>query len=115
MDKLIAVCGLDCAQCPAFIASRTNDDDLRKKTAAEWKQSYNFDFTPEMINCHGCLSTDGVQIGHCAVCEMRTCALSKNAKSCAHCAEYPCKTITGFHAMCPEAAQNLKDYTRASS
>ena len=38
MNKLIAACGLDCAACPAYIASATNDEELRKKTAAEWSR-----------------------------------------------------------------------------
>jgi hypothetical protein len=109
MDKVIAACGLDCAKCGAFLASKNNDNDLRRKVAAEWAKAYNFAFTPEMINCHGCFATDGVQIGHCAQCEMRKCAIGKKAATCGSCAEYPCKTVSDFHAMCPEAAQNLKE------
>ena len=82
MEKLIAFCGIDCAQCGAYIASMTNDDELRKKTAEEWKVAHNFDFTPEMINCHGCHATDGVQIGHCSMCEIRKCALAKSVQTC---------------------------------
>ena len=109
MEKVIAACGLDCAKCGAFLASKNNDNDLRRKVAAEWAKAYNFAFTPEMINCHGCFATDGVQIGHCAQCEMRKCAIGKKAANCGACAEFPCKTVSDFHAMCPEAAQNLKE------
>jgi len=84
-----------------------NDSDLRKKTAAEWSKAYNFAFSPETINCHGCFATDGVQIGHCAQCEMRKCAISKKAVNCGDCVEFPCKTISDFHAQYPEAAKNL--------
>lgn len=112
MEKVIAACGLDCAQCGAFLASKNNDNELRKKVAAEWAKAYNFAFTPEMINCHGCFATDGVQIGHCAQCEMRKCAIGKKAANCGACADFPCKTVSDFHAMCPDAAQNLKDLRR---
>lgn len=107
MNKIIAACGLDCALCPAYIASKTDDAALRKKTAEEWSKAYNFAFLPEMINCHGCFATDGVQVGHCAVCEMRKCAIEKKAANCGACSSYPCKTISDFHAVCPEAAKNL--------
>ena len=33
---MIGYCGLDCAQCEAFIATQNNDDALRAKVAAEW-------------------------------------------------------------------------------
>lgn len=107
MNKVLAVCGLDCATCGAFIASKTNDDELRKKVAAEWAQAYGFAFTPEMINCHGCLAADGVQIGHCAECGMRLCAIGKKTESCGDCAEYPCKQVSDFHAQVPEAKANI--------
>jgi len=108
MEKLIAACGLDCALCGAYIASKNNDNELRKKTAEEWAKAFNFAFTPEMINCHGCFATDGVQIGHCSECEMRKCAIGKKAATCAACADYPCKTVSDFHANCPDAAKNLE-------
>lgn len=108
MEKIIAACGLDCAACNAFIAAKNNDNALRTKTAAEWTKAYSFPFTPEMINCHGCFATDGVQVGHCAECEMRLCALKKKAANCGACDDFPCKTVSDFHAICPEAAANLK-------
>jgi hypothetical protein len=107
MVKMLAACGLDCAECPAYIAAMTNDDALRVKTAAEWSKSYGFDCKPEMVNCHGCFATDGVQIGHCAECEIRKCALGKRLASCAPCSEYGCKTVADFWKACPEAKKNL--------
>ena len=32
MENIIAFCGIECSTCPAFIAHKTDDDDLRKKT-----------------------------------------------------------------------------------
>lgn len=109
MEKILAVCGLDCAQCGAYIAAKTNDNALRIKTAAEWSKAHNFAFTPDMINCHGCLATDGVQVGYCSQCEMRACGISKGVKTCKECTEYPCKMISDFQAACPEAAANFRD------
>lgn len=108
MEKMIAFCVIDCAQCGAYIASMTNDDELRKKTAEEWKVAHNFDFTPEMINCHGCHATDGVQVGYCSMCEIRKCALAKSVQNCGKCTDYPCTTITEFHKMAPGTEENLR-------
>jgi hypothetical protein len=107
MEKIIAACGLDCATCNAYIASKTDNNELRKKTAEEWAKAYNFAFTPEMINCHGCHATDGVLIGHCSQCEMRLCSIKKGLANCGVCESYPCKTVADFHAMCPGTKENL--------
>ncbi len=108
MEKMIACCGLDCAQCPAYIASKSNDDGLRAKTAAEWKIKFNFDFTPQMINCHGCHATDGVQIGHCAECQIRGCAKGRNLVTCANCSELEsCPQLKAFTDMVPQTRENL--------
>jgi hypothetical protein len=107
MGKLIAACGLDCAACNAYIASRTNDDALRAKTAEDWSKAFGFACTPEMINCHGCLATDGVQIGHCGECGIRLCALEKKLDNCAACPDYGCEQVAGFWKDCPDAKKNL--------
>ena len=107
MEKLISYCGLDCAECNAYLAMKNNDEALRKKTAAEWKVAHNFDFTPEMINCTSCKGT-GVQVGHCSQCEMRKCASGKSLVNCGACAEFKtCKPINDFLAQVPSAAGNL--------
>jgi len=108
MDKLIAVCGLDCILCNAYIATISNDDGLREKTAAEWTVAYKFPFTKEMINCTGCIAKEGPKIGHCSKCEMRTCAMGKRIDYCILCEDYPCKTVGDFHAKVPAARENLE-------
>jgi len=77
MGKMIAACGLDCAICPAYVAAMTNDEALRKKTAEEWTKAFGFDCRPEMVNCHGCFATDGIQVSHCAECENRLCVIER--------------------------------------
>ena len=107
MEKLIAYCGLDCAECGAFIARQNNDHALREKTAAEWTKLYHFSFTPEMINCVSCRG-DGIHVGHCSVCEIRKCAAGKGVVNCGACGEFKtCKTINDFIAQAPSAKINL--------
>ena len=111
--KVLAMCGLDCAACPAYIAHKTNDQALRVKTAAEWSKQFNVAMKPEDINCVGCLRTKGPQIGHCAECEIRKCGLAKKVKNCALCADYPCDKISKFIAQVPPAEANLDEVRRA--
>ena len=107
MEKLIAYCGLNCAECDAYIATKNNDQALKEKTAAEWSKNYNFAFTPDMINCTSCRG-NGVKVGHCSECEMRKCASGKSIVNCGACGEFKtCKTINDFLAMVPAAMDNL--------
>lgn len=110
MKKLLAACGLDCAACPAFIAAKTNDDELRRKTAAQWSVDYGFAATPEMINCHGCFATDGVQIGHCGECALRLCAVERKVANCGACPDYGCAKTAEFFRNVPDAKANLDAY-----
>ena len=111
--KMLAMCGLDCGACPAYVAYKTNDDALRAKTAAEWSKQFGVEMKPADINCLGCLKTKGVQISHCAQCEIRKCGLSRNVKSCALCDDYPCQKISQFVANVPPARANLEEVRRS--
>jgi len=59
MKEMIACCGLVCTECPAYIATRNGDDELRKKTAADWSKFYGHEIKPEDITCEGCQSESG--------------------------------------------------------
>lgn len=108
MGKMIAYCGINCAECGAFLAHKNDDQTLREKTAAEWTVAHNFNFTPDMINCTTCKG-NGVQVNHCSECEIRKCAIEKNVENCGKCADFKtCKTINDFLAQVPHLAENLK-------
>ncbi len=107
MKNQIAYCGIDCAGCPAYIAKKTNDENLRKKTAAEWSKMFNAQMKPEDINCDGCTAT-GQHILYCdSMCEIRKCAIQKNVTNCAYCEKYACETLTAFLKQVPEAKERL--------
>ena len=107
MEKMIAYCGINCAECGAYLAMKNNDQALREKTAAEWTKAHNFNFTPDMINCTSCKG-DGVKVGHCSQCEIRKCASGKDFANCGACDEFKtCKTINDFIEMAPNVKDNL--------
>jgi hypothetical protein len=39
-EEKLAYCGISCAQCPVFIATTNDDNELRQKTAKEWNGIY---------------------------------------------------------------------------
>ena len=64
MNQLIGCCGLDCEKCDARVATVTNDNALREKTAALWTKLNGVTITPEMINCTGIILIDsGTPLG----------------------------------------------------
>ena len=58
MNQLIGCCGLDCEKCDARIATVTDDNTLREKTAALWTKLNGVTISPEMINCTGIILID---------------------------------------------------------
>jgi hypothetical protein len=107
MEKMIAFCGLDCAECPTFLATREEDDKKREQVAEQWSKEYKAQFKPEDINCDGCLSGNGRLFSHCKVCEIRTCGREKKLANCAYCNEYPCQKLVGFFQMVPQSKVTL--------
>lgn len=96
-EKYIAMCGLDCGSCPAFIATKNNDDKLRKKTAKKWTKRHvgrnEPPVKPEGIYCLGCLSRVGLVYLNCLKCEIRKCGFTKGIKSCKECKDYKCDKL----------------------
>src|SRR4030042_277805 len=103
MEEMIGYCGIDCSVCPALTAHKNNDDELRKKTAAEWSKMFEAEIKPEDINCIGC-SVEGRHITYCeSMCEIRPCARAKAIATCAECDEYICGKLGKFVANVPDA------------
>jgi hypothetical protein len=115
MNQMISFCGLVCSECPAFEATRDDDDAKRKETAEAWSKSYGSDIKPEDINCFGCLTREGELFNYCTVCEIRKCAVAKDVENCAHCAEYACARLTAFFAMAPQAKATLENIHRSTA
>ena len=108
-----AYCGLDCSKCNAYIAKRTDDYDLRKKTAADWS-SPDWLVTPEEVSCDGCKSQGGELFKHCAECAVRECASQRGYRTCAHCEDYGCSKITHMLDIVDEYARSTLESIRAS-
>jgi hypothetical protein len=107
-DLLLAYCGLSCAQCPAYIATQTDDQELRTKTATEWS-SESFTVSPDELYCDGCSTTAGKRWTWCNQCTVRACASERQVTTCAACPDYGCDTLESFLQMAgTEARQRLE-------
>ena len=61
MKKMIAYCGLNCEKCDAYLATVSDDQKLREKTAKLWAELNDVPILPEHINCQGCRA-DGIKL-----------------------------------------------------
>lgn len=112
MSNITAYCGLDCNECPTFLATKSNDDEKRKEVAELWSNLYKAEIKASDINCDGCKSSGGSLFSHCNVCEIRKCAKEKAINNCSECDEYVCEKLGELFRMAPEAKQNLEQTRR---
>ena len=104
MNQLIACCGLDCEKCDARIATITNDNALREKTAALWTKLNGVMITPEMINCTGCRMEGPIH----------NCVREKGLDTCADCPQMDgCQTLGRIAANNPSVLERLKHLREA--
>lgn len=109
MNNYISYCGLNCETCDARIATINNDNNLRKKVAAEWSELNKVTITPEMINCTGC-RIEGAKTPFCeSLCPIRKCAKEKNYETCGKCGDLmSCEKIKMIIDNNEGALKNLK-------
>lgn len=108
MEKIVGVCGITCTECPAFIATKENDDSKRRQVAEEWSKRYNHEIKPEQINCDGCLPGLGIhqQIHDCNI---RKCGIEMKVQNCAHCVDYKCERLSRLLENVPDAERTLEE------
>lgn len=107
-NQMIGCCGLDCEACDARIATLTNDNALRKKTAALWTKLNGVTILPEMINCTGC-RVEGAKTPFCdRLCPVHNCVREKGLYTCADCGKLDgCPTLGRIAANSPFVLENL--------
>jgi hypothetical protein len=116
-ERMIAYCGLICTECPAFIATQSDDRQALERVAAQWREEFSEPaITADAIVCDGCLGA-GRLSGYCSTCEIRACAVDRLGLlwtvNCAHCDDYACQKLEDFLGHVPEA-RALLDQIRSS-
>jgi hypothetical protein len=117
----IGCCGLNCEKCPVLLATKTNDDGLRAKTAREYTDLYGeylggHILNKEDMNCSGCQSDSDIFLG-CELCIISKCCQEQKLTSCANCVEYlTCNMLQGFYSIpANQPAKDCLDSIRAQS
>jgi len=89
-ERIVAPCGIVCTDCPAYIATQSNNLEKLKEIAIQWS-SEDQHYQGEDILCDGCFS-ERVH-AFCAECEARACAIQKGHRVCSICSMYPCDRL----------------------
>ena len=111
--KMTAYCGLNCAECPTYLATQKDDDKMREKVAKQWSRQFKIEFKPSDMNCDGCKAENGRLFGFCNACEVRQCSRESGVETCAHCEDYDCAKIQGLINLEPSIKTSL-DKIRAT-
>ena len=87
-------CGHDCARCVTYIATQTNDENLRQRSQRFYKEMFGLDIPLDKINCEGGKSERVFEL--CTGCPFAACCKKHAVDSCDECPEYPCKNILDY-------------------
>ncbi|MFX1377290.1 MAG: DUF3795 domain-containing protein [Promethearchaeota archaeon] len=105
MNRLIAFCGINCSECPAYLATQKGNFDEIKMIAKEWSNE-SMSFKPEEIYCDGCNSTGRI-FSWCSECSIRSCCQEKGFQNCAYCKDYVCDNLKMTFERTPSAKEIL--------
>lgn len=107
MKNLIAYCGIDCSDCPAYLATKSGVIEELEKVAKEWSTD-RMSFEPEEIRCQGCIQDEQI-FSWCSQCPIRICCRDNGYENCAYCEEYICDKLTMTFEKTPEAKKRLDE------
>jgi hypothetical protein len=92
-EQHLAPCGLNCAVCEIYVATKADSDDMRQQVADKWTRMFHHPFTKDDINCDGCLGGGRLGIYCETMCEIRPCALQRGLTACTDCPDYLCEKL----------------------
>jgi hypothetical protein len=101
---MISFCGIDCAGCQAYKATRANDPEELRRVAEGWS-SEALPLGPDDVRCEGCQSE--LVFKWAPNCTTRQCGLARGVENCAQCDDYLCEKLEKPWGM-------LGEETRAS-
>ena len=102
-EQMLSYCGIDCAVCPAYIATQANDIEKLTSLAGEW-----FDGSTDYATllCDGCTSVGRI-MKWCQECPTRSCAIERQLTNCAYCGDYGCEKLLKVFEVSADAKSNL--------
>ena len=103
-----AYCGMECSQCPTYLATQSDDPQARETVAVQWSKMFRMRLSAEEINCDGCKSEGCRLFGHCRTCRIKLCCTRRGLDTCAACEAYACEELSAFFAFVPQTQITLE-------
>lgn len=100
--KMTAPCGLDCFNCPMYLANE--NDDLRKAISEKKNIPY------EKASCNGCRNQGGVIhfLGKTEPCNVYKCVEGRGVNFCSECEDFPCDHLHPYADKASQVPHNTK-------
>ena len=88
---MLAYCGINCAECPAYKGTVTTNIGLLETVAGSF---WDGEHSASDWVCLGCTPADqGFLAMDCATCRIRDCAIAKSVQNCAACSDFESCTL----------------------
>ena len=107
VDFLRSFCGHDCSKCVTYIATITDDGNLKLQSQKFYKEKFDKKIPLEKFNCEGC-RTDNV-FKFCRDCPFKKCCIERNISSCNLCHEYPCDMLNDYQKKYVNKCNQIKE------
>ncbi|MBI5606896.1 MAG: DUF3795 domain-containing protein [Deltaproteobacteria bacterium] len=100
--QMTAPCGLDCFNCPVYIAQE--NPDLRQKIAG------NLGIAEEKAVCQGCRAHNGTIpfLNMVEPCQVYRCIDKKGLDFCGDCSDFPCDHLHPYADRASQVPHNTK-------
>ena len=101
-SEMIAYCGLNCATCQIYLATKEKDPKKQREMREGIARYIREHFDPktrveDITDCDGCTAESGRLFSGCQKCDVRKCARQKGLQNCAYCSEYPCEKLNKLY------------------
>ena len=100
-------CGHDCSKCVTYIATQTNNEDLRRQAQSFYKESFGLDIPIEKFYCDGGRSQNVFEL--CKECPFKKCCIERGIDACGKCSEYPCNDISDYQEKYVNKCNQLRN------
>ena len=100
-------CGHDCSKCVTYIATQTDNDDLRRQAQSFYKERFGLDIPLEKFYCDGGRSENVFEL--CKECPFKKCCIERGIDACSKCSEYPCKDISDYQEKYVNRSNQLEN------
>ncbi len=104
---MICYCGHDCSKCVTYIATKTNNDGLRRQSQTFYKEQFGMDIPLEKIQCAGGKSKNVFEL--CKDCPFIQCCVERGVEMCSKCPEYPCEKISDYEETYVNKCNQLEE------